>query len=128
MKFIRFTVAERDPRTGQATGVVTLAYDLLREGAIDRGHDAALREHVDWLERHLPVPDRFTRTRNASHKDTHGLSWLKDSAAECVRRVRWVAEIIQQHGHPVDMRVTARPGYVVYEDDFQIVAEPFHGE
>ena|SRR5688572_2786611 len=128
MKFIRFSVAQRDPRTGQAAGVITLAYNLLRDGAIDPGHETALREHIHWLERHLPVPDRFTRTRNASQRNTHGLSWLKDSAVESVRRLRAVAEVIRQHGHAVDMCVTARPGYVVYEDDFQVVAEPFHGQ
>jgi hypothetical protein len=34
-------------------------------------------------------------------------------------------DILEAHGHPVKMLREARVGYVIYEDDFQVVAEPF---
>ena len=33
--------------------------------------------------------------------------------------------ILEKHGIVVEMLETERPGYVVYEDDVQVVAEPF---
>ncbi len=36
-----------------------------------------------------------------------------------------IAAMLQAHDILTEMIVTDRPGYIVYEDDFQIVAEPF---
>jgi len=33
--------------------------------------------------------------------------------------------ILEKYGHPVTMLTETRVGYVVYEDEFQVVAEPF---
>jgi hypothetical protein len=33
--------------------------------------------------------------------------------------------ILENHGVWIEMLKTARPGYVVYQDEFQVVAEPF---
>jgi len=54
-----------------------------------------------------------------------GLSWLKDSARVHVEKVRRIANMLAAHGVPIETITTDRPGYVVYEDDYQIVAEPF---
>jgi hypothetical protein len=126
--FLRFVIADRDTRTGQPTGLLTLAYLLLRSDELTDAESDEIRDHVKWLETHVPVPSRFARKRNVSHKDTHGLSWAKASATEVVGRLYALAEIARRHGHPVEAMQTARPGYVVYEDEWQVVAEPFHGE
>jgi hypothetical protein len=39
--------------------------------------------------------------------------------------MREMAFLLEHHDVPVRMIKTARPGYVVYEDEFQIVAVPF---
>jgi len=33
--------------------------------------------------------------------------------------------VLKRHDVPVQMIKTAKPGYIVYEDEFQIVAVPF---
>jgi hypothetical protein len=126
--FLRFVIADRDTRTGQPTGLLTLAYLLLRSDELTDAESDELRDHLEWLEKHVPVPSRFARKRNVSHKETHGLSWVKAGAMDVVGRLYAMAEIAQRHGHPIETLQTARPGYVVYEDEWQIVAEPFHGE
>ena len=72
-------------------------------------------------------PSRFSRTisKGAYRRETAGLSWFKDTAHEAIAHVRTVASILEANGYAVSMITTARPGYVVYEDDHQIVAEPF---
>jgi len=35
--------------------------------------------------------------------------------------------ILENHDVKVEMLKTQRPGYLVYQDEFQVVAEPFPG-
>lgn len=128
MAFLRFACRRVDLRTGQPLGLMTLAYEVLRsDGLIDAEADE-LRGYLDWFEHHLPIPSRFSRTRNVSHKETHGIAWLKPGADAAISRAYAIAEILERHGHDIDVMRTQRPGYVVYEDEMQVVAEPFHGE
>ena len=83
---------------------------------------------MQWLETNLPVPARFARKRNVSHRHTHGISWLRSSATDAIRYLRAISDIAQRHDYPVEVVQTERPGYIVYEDQWQVVAEPFHGE
>jgi hypothetical protein len=41
---------------------------------------------------------------------------------------RELARILEAHDIAVEMITRSRPGYVVYEDEFQAVAEPFRSE
>jgi hypothetical protein len=36
-----------------------------------------------------------------------------------------IAAILERHGHPVTLLSEARVGYVIWEDEFQVIAEPF---
>jgi hypothetical protein len=74
----------------------------------------------------LERPSRFTASKPPYYrKQERAISWFKDSAADHIRQIRRVAAIVENHGIPVQMLKSQRVGYVVYEDDFQIVAEPF---
>lgn len=128
MELLRFVIPDRDQRTGQPMGLMTLAYGLLRSRDIAQSDESELQRLVHWMETHIPVPSRFARKRNVSHKETHGISWIKADAADAISHLHAIAEIMERYGYRIDILRTDRPGYVVYEDDLQIVAEPFHGE
>jgi hypothetical protein len=51
--------------------------------------------------------------------------WFKASAAQHIARIHEIVCILEQNGVFVHVCRTDRPGYIVYEDEFQIVAEPF---
>ena len=125
---LSFVISERDPRTGMPTGLLTAAYRLLRGQNLMASDEEELQHQVLWLERHLPKPQRFARKRNVSHKHTHGVSWLKSEAEEALRRFHAITEVLRRNDLPVEILYTERPGYVVYEDAWQVVAEPFHGD
>ena len=36
-----------------------------------------------------------------------------------------IAAILERHGPPVTLLSEARVGYVIWEDEFQVIAEPF---
>jgi hypothetical protein len=126
--YLRFVLEETDQRTGNAKGLFTAAYSALRSGELYGYEEKEIKEAMEWLERHLPVPDKFSKNRNASHKNTHGISWFKPKATETLKQIRRIVAVLEEHGTKVKVLKTTRPGYVVYEDRFQIVAEPFHGE
>ena len=50
---------------------------------------------------------------------------FKDSAHAHLERVRRLVALLESSVVAVEMITTERPGYFVYEDEFQIVAEPF---
>jgi hypothetical protein len=128
MNYIRFITHDIDMDTGHEQGLLAAAYDVLREKGVTKYEEELIQGHIDWLKKHLPIPDKFSRTRNAYHKNTHGLSWLKPTAVEALNHLRAIAVILEEHGKPVTMLTTDKPGYIVYEDEWQLVAEPFNRE
>jgi hypothetical protein len=123
-KFIRFITHEPDEVTGLDVGFFKAAYALRRENRVlvaDAGH---LNEILNWLDDNLDAPDRFARSRN---KYAHGkaLSWFKPVAVEHIDKARSLLVLLERYGVASEMLTTARPGIVVYEDDWQIAAIPF---
>jgi hypothetical protein len=51
--------------------------------------------------------------------------WFRPEAAEHLRRIWELIVICENNDVPIYMIKTELPGYVVYEDAVQVVAEPF---
>ena len=125
MGFLRFVVSELDPDSGRRQGVLQAAFALRDRGELSADELAALADIGRWLDANLPKPAKFTRKRNHSHRTPMALSWFKDTASVHVAKVRTVVALLEARGIPVSSITTDRPGYIVYEDHFQVVAEPF---
>lgn len=65
-------------------------------------------------------------TSPPSRTSKRALSWFKEAALTELRHAHELVELLKGHDLIVEMITTDRPGYVVYEDEYQIVAEPFH--
>jgi hypothetical protein len=124
---VRFVLPSTNPDTGVQEGIFNAAYALRREGEMARRDREELDTLLRWFGDNLAVPTRFNKTKSKGYfrRNTKGISWLKPSATEHVSRMHLVAGILKKHGRPVTMLKTLRPGYVVYEDEYQVVAEPF---
>lgn len=71
-------------------------------------------------------PARFTASRPPFYrKKSRAISWFKDTAHEHVARVRELVVILEHHSVSVRVLKADRVGYIVYQDEFQIVAQPF---
>ena len=124
---LRFALQRPHPDTGVEEGIFAAAY-ALRDGAYMPPADRKLLEELlSWFSTNLAVPARFNRTSSKGYyrRRTAGVSWLKPTAVDHLARMRALAAILEQHGHPVSQITTERPGYVVFEDEHQVVAEPF---
>jgi hypothetical protein len=127
MAFLRFVVGQRDPHLGFDAGPFGLAYRLAEDPGVPSWDRAALREELTWLSEHLPKPTCFNSTRSKGYdpRATRGICWFRDSAEECLARMHHIRQILERQGVVIQMIRDDRIGYVVYEDTFQVVAEPF---
>jgi hypothetical protein len=122
---LRFVTHSTHPPFGYRSGVFKVAYELRRTlpPATPRFEDMA--EELNWFETNLAVPTRFSTSRHPRAQET-AIGWIKSSAKEHVRRLRLLVALVQELGHiTIDEIRTERPGYVVFEDDHQVVALPF---
>jgi hypothetical protein len=90
-------------------------------------HDEEQHDSIRWwFDDNLETPTRFTASKPPFYrKKSKAISWFKDSATEHLARMRELVAILETHGVPVRMLKAYRVGYVVYEDEHQLVAEPF---
>lgn len=122
--FIRFVTDQLDDDTGRPLGIFAVAYDLLENGTLEEFEKMEIQETISWFKSNLPIPVRFVRSRKP-HREDKGICWFKCSATECMTKIRYLVNLVAGCDIPVRELKTEKPGYVIYEDDSQVVAEPF---
>ena len=121
---VRFITQTIDRRSGRRQGLFAAARELRESGRLSACDEARLNLIKDWFSINLPVPDRFSLSARA-HAKEQAISWFKDSAQDCISRMRDYASVLDDYDVLTEMIRTSRPGVVVYEDEHQIVAYPF---
>lgn len=122
--FVRFVVLTRDVDSGRRQGVFPTAYRLRRSGELSAELHKELDSVLGWCNDHLKIPDRFSRG-NRKHANGMAIGWLKASAHECIAQLQRICRVLAEQGIATEMLSTARPGYIVYEDEYQVAAVPF---
>lgn len=127
MAYLRFVVADPHPDTGVAAGIFTVAYALRDAGDTSSADRSALANLLMWFKKNLPIPNRFNRSTSKGYyrKNTKGIAWFRDDAHEYISRMHALKAILESNGHIVRLVQEDRIGYIVYNDDAQVVAEPF---
>ncbi len=127
--FLRFVVPDIDDDSERELGVFQGINKLRKLGVLSHYEEDQDDLIGRWFDQNLLKPTRFTTAKPPFHnKKSKAISWFKDTAHEHIAHVRSLVAILQHHGVPVRMLKTDRVGYIVYEDEYQIVAEPFAGE
>jgi hypothetical protein len=124
---LRFVLLRSNPDTGVEDGIFSAAYALRGSASMSVADRQSLEDLLSWFEANLSVPERFNRSKSKGYyrRTTAGVSWLKPAAAEHIAKMRTLTAILEENGYLVSQITTERPGYVVFEDDHQVVAEPF---
>ena len=127
MPFLRFIVTGLHPESGVEDGLFGPAYRLRDDSALGEAERQTLAETLAWFEKNQKTPDRFNRTRSKGYyrRNTKGIAWFPDTASECLSRMHVLKRILESHGLAVVVISETHVGYVVYEDEFQVVAEFF---
>lgn len=117
-RYFRLATPWLDRDSRRESGLFTHAYELLDDPTTPRHAYDRLYEAVVWFERNLPIPDRSLLTPLA-------IFWFQARAGAMIRRFWGLAAVLRELDHDVQILKTSRPGYVLYEDDFQVGAVPF---
>ncbi|MEJ6403372.1 hypothetical protein [Yoonia sp. 2307UL14-13] len=104
-----------------------MAYSLLKSPETDQYIAQQIKSELDWFEEHLRIPNRFNKTKSkgAYRRNTKGIAWFRNNDSEALERAYALSELIRCCGIDVQEIISDRIGYFVYEDDVQIIAEPF---
>ena len=122
---LRFVTRSRHPLVGRRTGVFKIAYEIRGTLPADAPYAAELAVQLAWFEANMAIPTRFSKSRHPRARET-AVCWVKASAVDHVRRLRLLVALVEEAGRVwIDELRTERPGYVVFEDDHQVVALPF---
>ncbi|MDQ0465068.1 hypothetical protein QO010_002852 [Caulobacter ginsengisoli] len=82
---------------------------------------AEVEDAITWFNENLEAPKHFSRKGGQS-----ALSWFKPAAEEHIRRMHGLKAALEDCGIHVEVLTTREPGFVLYEDEHQIAAEPLH--
>ncbi len=122
--FIRFVIASRDEDSGRRQGLFQAADQLRASGKMSDDDEQRLKDLQQWFRENLPVPSRFSLSPRP-HRKAQAISWFRDTATKQIAHMRDFQAILESYGVSVEMLRERRPGYVVYEDEHQVVAYPF---
>jgi hypothetical protein len=122
--YVRFN-AELITSDGQLFGIFKAAQHLSDTNQITSPEDdKRLWELFTWFSDKLDLPDKYWRSKN--HRPApKAIAWFKDTADECIKNMHELCAIVQKYGVIVDFVRTTKPGYILYQDDYQVFAEPF---
>jgi hypothetical protein len=119
-EYIRFATRLTDEDSHVGRGIFQAASQALEWEKITGSDAEELKELQSWFGNNLNAPTSFGRD-----KLRRGICWFKTSATDHIARIWEMVRILERNGIYVQKIRTDKPGYVVYEDEWQLVAEPF---
>ena len=120
--FIRFASGEIDEDSHVPAGLFCAAYELRWSDELPDYEYELLVELRDWFNVHLESPtDHLPRSGHYGK----AICWFRSTAREHLARA-WELVTILERNDVLIWKVRApRTGYVYYEDEVQVFAEPF---
>ena len=123
--FVRFVIQGLDRNSGRRQGLFQAAKTLRDSGTLSAPDDDRLETIWHWFNVNLERPERMAMS-SRPHAKAQAISWFRDTAILHIAKMREFQEILERYGVAVQMIKAKRLGYVLYEDEFQIVAYPFN--
>jgi len=119
-EYIRFVIGRKDEDSHVERGIFHAAGQALEWQDVTGSDADELKKLRGWFDANLEEPTSFGRD-----KLRLGICWFKTEATEHISRIWEMAQILERNGIYVKKIRTDKPGYVIYEDEWQLVAEPF---
>jgi hypothetical protein len=116
---VRFQTRLIDGDSRVEEGIFMAAYRLSREGDFSAHEKEELLDLLEWFGENLHAPDVLEKEYNKT-----AISWFKTEATECITRIWSMVRLLEEHGVVIDKITTRHPGWVIYDDKWQVVAHP----
>lgn len=121
--YLRLVVPIKHEESHRLTGIFRASGRLLKTYPLTDAERERLDALIDWFDDYLPLPPSFRAGPRRGR--ARPIFWFKSDAGRYINRVRELAALLERLGLPTRLLRTPRPGYVVYEDVFQVAAVPF---
>jgi len=122
--FIRFIIERLDSDSGRRQGLFQATFELRASGNLTpRGYQQA-HTILSWFDANLDKPARLSWS-SRPHAKAQGICWFKVTANAHIRKMRELQRVLESHSLSVETIRTRRPGYILYEDEYQVAAYPF---
>jgi hypothetical protein len=119
-EYIRFVIGRKDEESNVELGIFQAVAQALEWQTITGSDADELNELRAWFSDNLEKPTSFGRD-----KVRRGICWFKTTSTEHISRIWEMVQILERNGIFVKKIRTDKPGYMIYEDEWQLVAEPF---
>lgn len=120
--FVRFVTGAEDENVFHLEGVIAAASELVDGGTLYDYETRWLNEIFTWFNEHLPCPP-FRRKLGSGEWTEHAVCWFYDRAGAPLERIWDIVALLKEHGSPVRLVTSRKPGKIVYCDQYQVVAE-----
>jgi hypothetical protein len=119
-EYVRFVIGRKDEESHVEQGIFQAAAQALEWHNITGSDADEMNELRAWFSENLEKPTSFGRGQLRL-----GICWFKTGSTEHISRIWEMVHILERNGIYVKKIRTDKPGYVIYEDEWQLVAEPF---
>ena len=119
-KYTRYVIDDGESDDDEMDGVITILKAKIKEGIVDT-HDSQLYEEVmSWYNEVLPVPPY---NANRGYWTINSLAYWKSDQREIHEYMFSLVGICERINLKTKVILTNDPGFILYEDAFQVVAE-----
>jgi len=122
--FIRFIIQRLDSDSGRRQGLFQAAVGLRASGDLTLRDHQRLKAILSWFDANLDKPVRLA-VSSRRHAKAQAICWFKVTANAHISRMRELQRLLESYGLAVETIRACRPGYILYEDEFQVAAYPF---
>ena len=119
-EYVHFVIGRKDENSHVEQGIFQAAAQAMEWQSVTGLDAEELNKLRGWFSENLEKPTSFGRD-----KLRLGICWFKTGATEHISRIWDMVRILERNGIYVKKIRTDKPGYVIYEDEWQLVAEPF---
>ncbi len=120
--FLRFAWWEMDEASRVPEGIFCAAFRLLESEGLSEFDRSYLRGLMDWFNDNLDAP--HTLYMPARIGGRAGVCWFKPTAREHIAKAFEMSHVLGWNGIFIRMLKAERIGYIVYADEYQVVAAP----
>ena len=121
--FIRFVSSEVDEDSHVSAGLFCAAFKLLDEMVLSDHEYDAVADLMGWFRVNLRGP--FEYRLRSRWRAPRSICWFRCTAYEHLARARDLATILEDRDVFIRTIRCHKTGYVLYEDEIQVLAQPF---
>lgn len=122
--FVRYQATEVN-RHGNRVGIFALANSLARGGELSSRDYQWWRAANEWYDAAYPDPSSTDPGVYDHGVNPHAQAWFKTTAGDLLARIPGYLDLLNRYGVPYEELQSSSPGRILYEDDVQIVVDPY---